>query len=66
MPNTENRNFGERFGEGVRNIGIVGAVIGIIGMIAGLRFGEDLFIAGGVLAITGEVGKRTAGSGKRG
>lgn len=66
MANAENRNFTERFGEGVRNIGIVGAVLGVIGMIAGFKFGETLFVAGGVLAITGEVGKRAAAPGKRG
>ena len=65
MANAENRNFGERFNEGVRNIGIVGAVIGVIGMLAGLRFGETLFVAGGVLGVAGEAGRRASGAGKK-
>ena len=65
MANAENRNFVERFNEGVRNLGIVGAVIGVIGMLAGLRFGETLFVYGGALGVVGEAGKRASGSGKK-
>lgn len=63
MANQE-RNFGERTGETVRNLGIVGGLIGIVAAIAGLRFGGEIFVKSAVVGVAGEVGRRAAGSGK--
>lgn len=59
------KNFGERAGETVRNLGVVGGLIGIVAAIAGLRFGGELFVKSAVVGVAGEAGKRVAGSGKK-
>jgi hypothetical protein len=60
MANPERRNVGERTGEFFRNLGIVGGLIGILAMIAGLRIGGTIFVAGAATGVAGEVGRRIA------
>lgn len=60
------KGFAERTSETVRNVGIVGGVIGLVAAIAGLRIGETIFWPSAGVAVVGEVGRRFAKSGKRG
>jgi hypothetical protein len=66
MANAEqNRNFAEKGGDFVKRLGIVGGLIGIIGMIAGMKFGETLFVGGVVAGSAGFAAEKLAGSGKK-
>lgn len=64
-PQQGDKNFAEKTGETVRNLGIVGGMIALVGIIAGWRFGEVLFWPSAGIGVVGEVGRRFAGSGKK-
>lgn len=59
----QGKNFATETGRFVRNAGIVVALVGAIGLIAGMTFPGELFIPGAATAAVGEVGRRAAGSG---
>jgi hypothetical protein len=64
MANQE-KKLGEGTMETVRNVFVVIGVLGIIASIAGMRIGGELFKAGVAGGVTGEVGRRIVGSGKK-
>ena len=62
MANQE-RKLGEGAAEAIRNAGIIGALIGLIGIWAGFQFGETLFVYGGATGVAGEGAKIMVGGG---
>lgn len=60
----DRRGLVEKASTGVRNAGILVALVGTIGMLAALQIGATIFIDGAVVAGAGEIGRRTAASGE--
>ncbi len=57
MAGKENeRNFGVEFSTGVRNAGVVIGFLGLIGMLAKIRFAGEVATAGAILATVGQGG----------
>ena len=64
MANKE-MNFAEKTGDTLKRAGIVGAMIGLIAMLASIKIGETLFWGSAAIGATGAVGKKLAGSGEK-
>lgn len=58
-------NFGEKGGALIRNLGIVGGVIGVIGMIAESEILAKLVFPSAGVIVTGEVLRRLSKSNKQ-
>jgi hypothetical protein len=66
MASPEQRNFAEKTGYFIRNTGIVVALVGAIGILAGLTFPGEKIIGAGLLgAGLGQVGLQAAGAGSK-
>ncbi len=61
----DNRGFVETSSTGIRNSGVLVAILGTILSLANAPLGETIFWGGVALGLIGEVGRRAAGSGKQ-
>lgn len=60
-PEGDKRGFVEKASTGVRNAGILAAVLGTILLLTRIPVGETIFWGGAALGVTGEAGRRAAG-----
>jgi flagellar motor component MotA len=56
----ERRSIAEKSGNFLKRAGIVGAVIGLVAMIASIKIGETLFVGGAAVGAAGAVTENAA------